>query len=647
VTRWLPVVLVDFEQPEGRFRHPASAYSALLFGDPNAPDAAGRITMRSYFLENSQGLLDLRGRVLGWYRAPGRAADYPFQSIAALAGVFVPGRPGGPIAGAGAAAEKPAAFGQLLEFALTAADPEVDFGLFDNDGPDGRPNSGDDDGAVDTVIFLWNGLGAECGGAETAPILSHQFRYDSSTLGHKDRPFRTRAVRRDALGEARLDPDGTEQHIVVRDYIFQAGLSCGSPGGPDDKKAGPGDKRAGPGGGQVQPPKLIEIGRLCHLYSHGLGLPDLHDRTPKERPDSSGVGVYCLMGYGMDGGDRAHPHPERPVALSAWCKSFLGWADVVTIEKSGTYEFQPVPENNRVYRIAVPGTDGLEYFLIEYRSKDWTDPVAARTNWDADLPGSGLLVWHVDERVGSDLVSWPSTPPDLGQNDAASRPEEIRDPGDERPNRYREKHALVALVQADGKFELEQGRSFGDPGDFFRGPVGLTDSPTLIRSTRGYNSDRSSRFAITDIDLTRQSFRVKFESGGPEGAAPPTPGGPPLRGSFAEHEVTARRLLDLDRAAREEFRRVAVRNRYTEPRPPPPDPRAAAFDWRRRGVVTPVRDDGLCGGAWAFAALAAFESAYALRNGWLIDTSEQQVINCAAGEGCDGGCYRLSGIFSL
>ena len=40
-------------------------------------------------------------------------------------------------------------FGEFLTFGLDRADSLVDFGEFDNDGPDGLPNSGDDDGVVD------------------------------------------------------------------------------------------------------------------------------------------------------------------------------------------------------------------------------------------------------------------------------------------------------------------------------------------------------------------------------------------------------------------------------------------------------------------------------------------------------------------
>ena len=42
-------------------------------------------------------------------------------------------------------------------------DPDVDYSLFDNDGPDNIPNSGDDDGYVDGIAVVYSVCGAEWG----------------------------------------------------------------------------------------------------------------------------------------------------------------------------------------------------------------------------------------------------------------------------------------------------------------------------------------------------------------------------------------------------------------------------------------------------------------------------------------------------
>ena len=54
--------------------------------------------------------------------------------------------------------------------------PPIDWGLYDNDGPDGMPNSGDDDGFVDVLSVLHPQRGGECGGpggGEWLPVFCH------------------------------------------------------------------------------------------------------------------------------------------------------------------------------------------------------------------------------------------------------------------------------------------------------------------------------------------------------------------------------------------------------------------------------------------------------------------------------------------
>lgn len=62
------------------------------------------------------------------------------------------------------------------------------------------------------------------------------------------------------------------------------------------------------------------------------------------------------------------------------------------------------------------------------------------------------------------------------------------------------------------------------------------------------------------------------------------------------------------------------------------------FDWRTKGVVTPVKNQGACGSCWAFAAAAAMESAHAISSGKLLDLSEMELVSCVYDHsGCDGG----------
>jgi cathepsin L len=62
--------------------------------------------------------------------------------------------------------------------------------------------------------------------------------------------------------------------------------------------------------------------------------------------------------------------------------------------------------------------------------------------------------------------------------------------------------------------------------------------------------------------------------------------------------------------------------------------------WSWMSKMTPVKDQDGCGSCWDFAAMGAYEGAYRIRNGGgAIDTSEQEVLDCAGAGSCAGGWY--------
>ncbi|MGI9277617.1 MAG: C1 family peptidase [Endozoicomonas sp.] len=64
----------------------------------------------------------------------------------------------------------------------------------------------------------------------------------------------------------------------------------------------------------------------------------------------------------------------------------------------------------------------------------------------------------------------------------------------------------------------------------------------------------------------------------------------------------------------------------------------AKLDWREKGAVTAVKDQGQCGSCWAFGATGAIEACHYLNNGTLVSLSEQQILDCNEQHfGCKGG----------
>jgi M6 family metalloprotease-like protein len=385
----------------------------VLFDGPNP---AG--TLSEFYAVSSRGMFTIRGHVSPWVRTSITAAQVRGNSF----GLGDDSR-----------------VGEFLIEALELADQTVDFTAFDNDGPDGVPNSGDDDGVVDALSVEFLEAALTCQG-QGPTIWGHRSRIESWTGA----PFRS------------ADTGANGMKIRANDYIVQPAERCD---------------------GRVQTAVVI-----AHEFGHALGLPDLYDQTEGIQAAQRNwvVGCWSIMAAGQwgCGPALAEGRWDRPTHFGPWEKSQLGWLpDMVTVGDVLDQEFtlRPVETSGDVLRVDLSPT---EHLLIEYRDG---------SGFDTNLPGTGLLVHHIDA---------------------------TRITGARRcrgcPRIYR-----TTLLEADGDFSLRipegEGGSRGEAGDIFSDAAVHAITNTTFPSTR-LNSGAPSDVSIYRMEVVDGVAKVRLSS---------------------------------------------------------------------------------------------------------------------------------------
>jgi len=218
------------------------------------------------------------------------------------------------------------------------------------------------------------------------------------------------------------------------------------------------------------------IGVIAHETGHFIGLPDLYDTDG----GGEGIGSYCMMAnsWGFTGDQYNPPH------FSAWCKEQLGWVTPVVLNAAGTYTARRVEEFPEVYRID-SGFPGGEYLLVENRQP---------FGFEDTMPQGGLTVWHVDDGKCC--------------NTDEGFPGQIGWPGNDR-------HYRVALLQADGLYQMERGGfGRGDAGDVFHDAGNSVIDGTTRPNTHAYQNGivLATDHRIHNISASAPTMTFDFDS---------------------------------------------------------------------------------------------------------------------------------------
>ena len=127
------------------------------------------------------------------------------------------------------------------------------------------------------------------------------------------------------------------------------------------------------------------FGTICHEFTHCFGFPDFYYGGTKT------VDAWDLMDNGNLVADGF-----QPVGYSAHERWLMGWLEPIELKRSTSVVDMPaLADKGRAYLIRNDGWEN-EFYMVENRQP---------LGWDASLPSSGLVIFHID----FDPAAWTST----------------------------------------------------------------------------------------------------------------------------------------------------------------------------------------------------------------------------------------------
>lgn len=238
---------------------------------------------------------------------------------------------------------------------------------------------------------------------------------------------------------------------------------------------------------------------LCHETGHMLGLPDYYDYAnnyPNGYADANG---------GVGGLDEMHGNTSDHNSFNKWVMGWL-YPDFITKNETGYKLYKTTTTNGALAKSLVvsnspdPLTPFTEYFMVQNRRKEQNDAMQYGSPPDDGFPGDGLLIWHVDARLGND--------------------------GYQKYDNSYTWHKILRLMEADGSEEVKSNGT-ADTLDYWTDGKVFQDD-TKMPSSRFYPSSKTTDFSkfvstgikIDNIKATKDEAELDITVSGWNGTPP-------------------------------------------------------------------------------------------------------------------------------